>query len=224
MPMYAVVLIYIATILICYLIGAIPNGLIIGKLKHQDIRELGSHNTGGTNAGRVLGYKYGVLTIALDAIKIVIPFWLIKIILGNIEGFETYITNLQYIALMVACLAHCFPVYIGFKGGKAVATFLGCLIATNWFVLIIFVLVFAFVLIMFKYVSLASISSSLFAALLLLVLYLINPHIYGVWPDLESSILLVIAITFNAMLLLIRHNANIKRLINHEESKIKWLK
>lgn len=224
MPIYSVIIIYIATILVCYLIGAIPNGLIIGKLKHKDIREFGSHNTGGTNAGRVLGYKFGILTIALDAIKIVIPFWLIKLILGSIHGFESYVTNLQYVSLMVACFAHCFSIYIGFKGGKAVATFLGCLIATNWFVLIVFILVFAFVLVMFKYVSLASISSALFVALLLIILYIINPQIFGTWPDLESSFLLVVAMSFNAILLFIRHIPNIKRLFNNEESKIKWLK
>ncbi|MCH5171647.1 MAG: glycerol-3-phosphate 1-O-acyltransferase PlsY [Erysipelotrichales bacterium] len=227
MATFKIVMIYIATILICYLIGAIPNGLILGKVfKHVDIREQGSHSTGGTNAGRILGAKFGVITIVLDALKIVIPFWLMKLILGNINGFENHATNLQYIALMIACLAHCYSVYIGFKGGKAVATFLGCLFATNYILLIAFVVIFAIVLLISKYVSLSSMISSLCTALLAFILFMTSSthSIFGTWPGLESSILLVIAITFNSLLLIVRHKENIKRLINKTESKVKWLK
>ncbi len=220
-----IVLIYAATIIVCYLIGAIPNGLLLGKIfKRVDIRSEGSHNTGGTNAGRVLGYKFGILTIALDALKIVVPFWLIKLILGNVQGLENHIYNLQYISLIVACLAHCFSVYIKFKGGKAVATFFGCLLATNYILLLIFMAIFAIVLLISKYVSLGSMIAAFATSLVTLILYLINPQMLGMWPGLQSSVLFVISIFFNTLLLLIRHRENIVRLINKTESKVKWLK
>ncbi|MCH5180903.1 MAG: glycerol-3-phosphate 1-O-acyltransferase PlsY [Erysipelotrichales bacterium] len=225
MTTFEIVIIYIATLLICYLIGAIPNGLILGKIfKHVDIRESGSHNTGGTNAGRVLGAKFGIITIILDALKIVIPFWLIKLILGNVQGLENHVTNLQYIALMIACLAHCFSVYIRFRGGKAVATFLGCLLATNYILLIAFALIFAIVLLISKYVSLSSMIGAVCTAVLAFILFIINHDIFGTWPHLESSPLLVLAIAFNSILLIVRHKENIKRLANKSESKVKWLK
>ena len=225
MTTFEIVMIYIATLLICYLIGAIPNGLILGKLfKKVDIREQGSHNTGGTNAGRVLGRKFGLITIILDAIKIVIPFWLIKLILGNIEGIENHVTNLQYISLIIACLAHCFSIYIRFKGGKAVATFFGCLLATNYILIIAFMVIFAVVLLISKYVSLGSMVGAVCTSLLSLILFMINHNMFGTWPHLESSPLLVIAIAFNSILLIVRHKENIKRLANKTESRVKWLK
>ena len=116
-------------ILICliigYLIGSIPWGLVIGKVfYHKDIREYGSGNPGGTNAGRVLGKNVGIIVILLDALKALI----VMIIVNKLApGYEQY-------AGLAVCVGHCFPIFAGFKGGKAVASSYGYYLGLSLFV------------------------------------------------------------------------------------------
>lgn len=104
------------SLIIGYLIGSIPWGVVIGKIfYHKDIREYGSGNSGGTNAGRVLGRPIGIIVILLDALKALI----VMIIVNKISpGYEQY-------AGLAVCIGHCFPIFAGFKGGKAVASSYG---------------------------------------------------------------------------------------------------
>ena len=189
-------------LLLAYVIGSIPWGLIIGKVFfHKDIRQYGSGNLGGTNAGRVLGTPIGILVILLDSMKAFLMMLLCHQLNPGIE---------QYIGLMV-CVGHCFPIFANFKGGKAVACSYGYLLGlalfvTNEFVFtfLIPLIVFLITLIISKMVSLSSmvgLSSAVFT--LLKVNY-------------KLSILQLIL----ALFVIYRHSANIKRIINKTESKI----
>ena len=193
-------------LLLAYVIGSIPWGLIIGKVFfHKDIRQYGSGNLGGTNAGRVLGTPIGILVILLDSMKAFLMMLLCHQLNPGIE---------QYIGLMV-CVGHCFPIFANFKGGKAVACSYGYLLGlalfvTNEFVFtfLIPLIVFLITLIISKMVSLSSmvgLSSAVFT--LLKVSY-------------KLSILQLIL----ALFVICRHSANIKRIINKTESKISFKK
>ena len=218
------IILTLAGALICYLIGAIPNGLLIGKIfKKTDVRQFGSHNTGGTNVGRVLGKKLGLLTIILDALKIIIPFWVLRLTLPTLIDSNTHVMIICYIALLMACVGHCYPIYCHFKGGKAVSTFFGCLIATNYVLLLVFVIIFAVTLILKKYVSLASILASIGVSLASLLMLGFNISYLGMWPTLNYEIIYTIVLIINTLILINRHEANIHRLVLGQESKIKWL-
>lgn len=215
----------IVVMLISYLIGAIPNGIIIGKIvRHIDIRNYGSHNSGGTNAGRVLGKKFGVLTIILDAVKIVLPFWIIRLILPLMISDSYLCMNLCYLTLLAACFGHCFPIYCHFKGGKAVSTYFGCILATNYIICGLFIICFALVLIIKRYVSLASIAATVTVTIIATIAMAFEIPQLGFWPSLEPTFLYVVILWLNGFLLFIRHYENLIRLINGTERKITWLK
>ncbi len=193
-------------LLLAYVIGSIPWGLIIGKVFfHKDIRQYGSGNLGGTNAGRVLGTPIGILVILLDSMKAFLMMLLCNKLNPGIE---------QYIGLMV-CVGHCFPIFAGFKGGKAVACSYGYLLGlalfvTNEFIFtfLIPLLVFLITLITSKMVSLSSMVGLSSAVLTLLKV------------NYKLSILQLIL----ALFVIYRHSANIKRIINKTESKISFKK
>ena len=138
-------------LVIGYLVGSIPWALIIGKVFYGvDIRTKGSGNLGGTNAGRVLGKKVGIIVILLDALKA----FIVMFICNKIDP-----ANARYAGLAV-CIGHCFPIFANFKGGKAVACSMGYVLGIALFIThdIIFtfvypLLVFLIILCLFKYVS-----------------------------------------------------------------------
>ena len=194
-------------ILICliigYIIGSIPWGLVIGKVfYHKDIRDYGSGNPGGTNAGRVLGRPIGIIVILLDALKALI----VMIIVNKMSpGYEQY-------AGLAVCIGHCFPVFAGFKGGKAVASSYGYFLGLALFVtheylwtFIVPVVAFFITLALSKMVSLSSMVGVSMAAL---GVFFFVDHIVGI---------LLAAL---AGFVIYRHSANIKRIKNGTESKI----
>ncbi len=195
-------------LIIGYLIGSIPWALIIGKVFYNvDIRTKGSGNLGGTNAGRVLGKKVGIIVILLDALKA-----LIVMIIANALAPECA----RYAGLAV-CIGHCFPVFANFKGGKAVACSMGYILGIALFITHDFiftflfpVLVFLIVLCLSKYVSLASMSALVFATIMGFLTYKDN-----------SLAVLVLLLT---LFVIFMHRANIQRLIQGNENKVKWIK
>ena len=195
-------------LIIGYLIGSIPWALIIGKVFYKvDIRTKGSGNLGGTNAGRVLGKKVGIIVILLDALKA-----LIVMIIANALAPECA----RYAGLAV-CIGHCFPVFANFKGGKAVACSMGYILGIALFITHDFiftflfpVLVFLIVLCLSKYVSLASMSALVFATIMGFLTYKDN-----------SLAVLVLLLT---LFVIFMHRANIQRLIQGNENKVKWIK
>jgi glycerol-3-phosphate acyltransferase PlsY len=183
--------------IVSYLMGSIPFGLILTKIfLNKDIREIGSGNIGATNALRTGNKLIGYSTLILDIAKAIIPVIFVKI---------NY-PDLIYIASLCAFLGHVFPIWLKFKGGKGVATYVGILFSINLLLGIIFAASWGIIFLMFRYSSLSSIIGS------------ISIPIYILITDQTSN-----AIFFGIMFVLIffTHRENIKRLKNKEESKTK---
>jgi glycerol-3-phosphate acyltransferase PlsY len=187
---------YIVTALISYLFGSIPFGYLFTKiLLKKDIRNVGSGNIGATNVLRAGNKSLGYLTLILDIAKAVVPVIYIKF---------NY-PDLVYISALCAFLGHLFPIWLKFKGGKGVATFVGILISINIYYALVFGIVWTLTFLISRYSSLSSLFASISIPIYLLI---IN----------QSNIIFFI-IMF--VLIFYTHRENIKRLINKEETKSK---
>ena len=146
-------------LIISYLIGAIPCGLIIARLAGLgDLRKIGSGNIGATNALRTGNKRVAILTLILDVTKGIVPILLAK----------TYGSNI-YLAGVLAVIGHIFPVWLKFKGGKGIATSFGVLAALNWKICIAALLVWLAIFKLYKYSSLSSIAAMLAASCMSLI-------------------------------------------------------
>jgi len=182
---------------ICYLLGSIPFGFILTKIfLKKDIRDVGSGNIGATNVLRT-GNKYiGYTTLFFDIIKAVIPVIYIKF------NFP----ELLYIASLCAFLGHVFPIWLKFKGGKGVATYVGILFAINIYFGFIFIVTWLLSFALSKFSSLSSLIASISIPVYLLILAQFDQIIF--------FLIMFILIFFT-------HRENIKRLKNKEETKTK---
>ena len=180
-----------------YLMGSIPFGLILTKIfLNKDIRDIGSGNIGATNALRTGNKLIGYSTLILDIAKAIIPVIFVKI----------KYPELIYVASLCAFLGHVFPIWLKFKGGKGVATYVGILFSINFLLGIIFVASLGIIFLIFRYSSLSSIIGSISIPIYILITDQINNAIF-------FSIMFI--------LILFTHRENIKRLKNKEESKTK---
>ena len=183
--------------IVCYLMGSIPFGFLLTKIfLNKDIREIGSGNIGATNALRTGNKFIGYATLTLDILKAVIPVLFIKF------NFSEYV----YIASLCAFLGHVFPVWLKFKGGKGVATYLGILFALKISFGLIFIITWLIVFALSKFSSLSSLAASISIPIYLLVLTQFDQ---------------VIFFTIMFVLIFFTHRENIKRLKNKEETKTK---
>jgi len=197
--------IYALLVLAAYLLGSIPFGLIIGfRVKGLDIREHGSKNIGATNVSRVVGKKWGISVLLLDALK-----GYLACILPLIVGKELSVGS-QLLLGVGAILGHSFPVWLKFKGGKGVATSLGVFWAIAW---IPTVITFGIWIICFTLTHIISIAS-LVAAIVFPAMIL---WCYGGTPDLKY--LLPISLSLAAFIFY-THRANITRLQQGTEKKL----
>lgn len=196
----------ILLILLGYLYGSIPFALVIGKVFYNtDVRESGSGNLGGTNAGRVLGKKAGISVIVLDALKAVIIFYLSSYLSLKFNLNP----DIKYIAGLACIFGHCYPIFAEFRGGKAVSTSLGYFLCIEPLYAVVAIVVFLLVLKISKYVSLSSISTALI--------------VLCITPFLAVSITAKLCMLIAVILLVYRHKDNIKRIKNQTESKIQWM-
>ena len=185
----------ICLLIFSYLIGSIPNAFWIGKVfKNIDIRQQGSGNVGATNAARVLGYKYGFMTLVLDVLKGAIPTYI---------GYKMG-ANLGIYAAICAIIGHSYSIFLKFKGGKAVTTVGIFLIISPYSILALLVVFFAIVFLT-GYVSIASMVSAL---CLSVAVYLFK----GTTPEIIFSIIIGLFVIY-------KHKSNIKNLINKKEAK-----
>ena len=183
--------------IISYLMGSIPFGLILTKLfLNKDIREIGSGNIGATNVLRSGNKIIGYTTLTLDILKAVIPVIFVKI----------YYTDFLYLASLCAFLGHVFPIWLKFKGGKGVATYVGILFVINIYFGIIFALCWFVIFGITKFSSL----SSLIASISIPVYLIITSN----FDEIFFFIIMFVLIFFT-------HRENIKRLKNKEETKTK---
>jgi glycerol-3-phosphate acyltransferase PlsY len=169
---------YLAIAVVAYLLGAIPFGLIISKrMANVDIRQHGSGNIGATNVFRTLGHRLGLITALLDLAKAALAVWLGMLIIGNDEfmlaGHDIHVQFAQCLAAIMVMVGHNWSAYIGFKGGKGVACFLGGLLVINWMVALVGVGAGIIVVLATRYVSLGSMLASLCVLLAMVVLALL---------------------------------------------------
>ena len=191
-----------------YLLGSVPFALVIGKVFFQkDIRNHGSRNLGGCNSGRVLGKKAGVAVMTLDLLKATLA-------MGLASVFENSEVTM-IIAGLATAIGHCYPLFAGFKGGKAVAALYGFLFGLSLFTecsLLTFILpliVFMLVLYFTKIVSLSSIVGSISSSIYLIL-------------TTDSKLIWVVSLILTVTVI-IRHKANIVRMIHKVENKITWM-
>ena len=188
---------YISIIFLAYLLGSIPSGFLLTKFfLKKDIRNIGSGNIGATNALRTGNKVIGFATLVFDVGKAVLPIIFIKL------NFPEYI----YVAALSVFLGHVFPVWLKFKGGKGVATYLGILFSMNIIFGIVFIISWVIIFLISKFSSLSSLVASL------------NIPIFVFLNNGQSNVFF-----FFIMFVLIfyTHRENIKRLKNREETKTK---
>lgn len=191
-----------------YLLGSIPFALVIGKVFYKtDVRNFGSGNLGGTNAGRVLGKKAGISVILCDVLKVVLA-------VAIVAQFDR---EASIWAGLAAAIGHCYPVFAGFHGGKAVATMFGFLLSTSiftfgnlWYVLIPLIF-FLIVLYLGKMVSLASMVAAIVSSIYITIM------------QYQISVEVIVASWLLTILVIYRHRGNIVKIKNGTENKVSWL-
>ena len=183
--------------IICYLIGSIPFGYILTKIfLKKDIRDIGSGNIGATNALRTGNKTVGYATLFFDIVKAVIPIIYVKF----------NFTELLYISSLCIFLGHVFPIWLKFKGGKGVATYIGILFALNVYFGLIFIISWLITFVLSRYSSLSSLVASISIPVYLLILAEFDQKFF---------------FTIMFVLIFFTHRENIKRLKNKEETKTK---
>ena len=195
----------IILIVIFYLIGSLPFAFILTKLSGLgDIRNIGSGNVGATNVLRTGNKLIAFLVLCLDIFKGFVPFLILKFYFNDISLLN------KVIICHFAVIGHIFPIWLKFKGGKGVATYIGFLLGINPYISISFLIVWFVVAIITRYSSLSSLIAIFVAPLFFIF---INFNFY-----------IVIFFIYLSMIIYLKHSENLKRLLNKTESKIKLFK
>ena len=196
-------------LLAAYLVGSIPSAVWVGRTFYNiDVREYGSGNAGATNTFRVLGKKPGIAVLIMDILK---GFLAVKLafIMGDYDSQSPEFIDFELALAVCGIMGHIFPVFVGFRGGKGVATMLGILIGIHPQAAVICALSFIITLYLSGYVSLSSMISGIVFPIVIMVFYSTNSSI--------NIFSLAVAI-----LILVTHQRNIERIIRKEESRVKW--
>lgn len=198
--------------IVAYLLGSVSSSVWIGRIFYNiDVRQKGSGNAGATNTIRVLGLKAGIIVLLIDAFKAwaavkLAPFFAIPGI--SADGLINY----GIILGVLAVVGHVFPLYTGFKGGKGVASLVGMIIALLPYAFLAILAWFVLVFIIFRFVSLASITSAILFPFLVIFIFK------------ETSVSLMVLATLIAIFVPLTHHKNIKRLMKGEELKMSFAK
>lgn len=214
--------IFALSIIGAYLLGSIPFGLIIAKAHGKDLRAIGSGNIGATNVSRALGRKWAYICFLLDVLKGLVPMlaslFLTRLLLSQSQAEGVVFLCLWLTVGGAAILGHIFPIYLKFKGGKGVSTSFGVALGLwPYYTVCAFfaIMIWIVVVLIWRYVSLASIVASV-AFLVVLVLAIViktSWNFADLWP-------LLIVATVIPLMVIIRHRDNIKRIFAGMESKI----
>ncbi len=191
---------FVFIIIVSYLLGCFSSAYVLGRFSQKiDIREFGSGNSGTTNALRVLGKKMAILTLVLDVLKGIIAVLISRAILGE---------NGAMLGGVFAVLGHNFPVFLNFKGGKGVATSIAVLTMINWKIGLSILIIAITIMAITRLVSLGSIIGAILAPIA--TIFFIKPF----------NLNLFLTVLFLATLLVVRHKANIERLLKGQENKL----
>jgi len=193
----------IAALLLSYLTGAIPFGLLFGRMVGKDVRDEGSGNIGATNVNRVLGKKLGILTLLCDVAKGFFPVFVASILLPMGDNWELFVG----LCGLAAVLGHMFSIYLGFKGGKGVATALGVFLFFSPWAICIALIIFIAVVGVSGFVSAGSLAAAGMIPFLILML--------------GGSFSTFFCAAVIAVLIWIKHSSNIARLRRGEEKSWK---
>ncbi len=197
----------IIAIVVAYLIGSIATSVWIGRMFYGiDIRTKGSGNAGATNTIRVLGFKIGIIVLVIDVLK----GWF-AVCLAGLFCYSFFTLdqkqNLEIVMALAVVIGHIFPVYIGFRGGKGIASLIGVGIALFPYPLLIVISIFIIVLITTRYVSLGSILGSILFPVIVIFVFK---------EDVASRIIMALAV---GIFVPITHLKNINRLLEGKESR-----
>jgi glycerol-3-phosphate acyltransferase PlsY len=188
---------------LAYLLGSIPFGVVIARARGIDLRTVGSGNIGATNAARALGKKLGAVVLLLDALKGFVPVLLARLLLARAPYGEWLLAA----TALLAFLGHLFPVFLGFRGGKGVATALGVFLAISPLAALGALVVYAGVYAATRTSSLGSLTAAV--AFVPLVYFLAG----------RSRVLLALAVLL-VLMIIASHRENIRRLLRHEEGQV----
>ena len=210
--------IFALAIVSAYLLGSIPFGLLIARAHGKDLRSIGSGNIGATNVARALGRKWAYMCFVLDVLKGAVPMLATLPLTTPSQAGKAVVLWLWLAVGCAAILGHIFPVYIKFKGGKGVSTSFGVALGLwPYFTIcaLFAIAIWVIVVLIGRYVSLASITASIAFPLVLILSIILMPNwdFAGLWP-------LLIAACAIPLMVIIRHRENIQRLLAGTESKI----
>lgn len=205
-----VILSFVLTVLLAYLLGSLPTGYLVARARGMDIRDMGSGNIGATNVFRSMGRQAGLIVLSVDFLKGlvacgVIPFFVLGLTLGGRET-GSIAEPLALVAGVAAILGHNYTCWLRFKGGKGIATSAGVLVALVPWALLIILAVWLIVFGLWRYVSLASIAASL----------ALPP---AVWVTGGSVTLVGICAGLTG-LALYKHRSNVQRLLAGTEHRV----
>lgn len=194
------ILLSFLALLLGYLLGSVSVAVVLTKLLYGgDVREQGSGNAGATNVARVFGFSAGLWTLLGDVCKTLLSMWLGKLLLGDLG---------TALAALGCILGHCWPLYFGFRGGKAVSVGAAIALFLDWRLILLLVAVFFAVFLLFKRVSLSSIACAVSYPVWMLILR------GFAWFEILLSFVIMVLVIF-------KHRDNIRRLMNGTEPKFK---
>jgi glycerol-3-phosphate acyltransferase PlsY len=197
--------------LAAYLLGAIPSGFLISRARGIDIRRTGSGNIGATNVFRCVGKPWGILTFACDFLKGFLAAFFFPLAAARL-GSSVHPDILRVLCAFMAVAGHNWPIYLGFKGGKGVATSAGALLGIAWLAVLIGLGVWIAIFLLTRYVSVASIFAALAVA-------------GASWPlYLKQGCLIPVALTLLGAVGIWRHKGNIQRLLKGAENRFEFKK
>lgn len=201
---------FIGVAFFAYLIGSFPTGYVVGRLRGIDVREVGSGNVGATNVTRVLGKQFGYPVFAVDFVKGLLAV-VIAAAIGHRCHFGPIASDLcAALGGFFSVVGHSFPVWLGFKGGKGVATSLGVIFGISWIAGLIMGVVWIIMFITTRYVSVASIAAAVALPMTMIALLFLN--------QLGSPVLVYFSLCL-AAIVVIRHRSNLSRLFSGTEPR-----
>ncbi len=203
---------YIASILVAYFLGALPFGVIIARLMGgKDVRKVGSGKTGTTNVMRAAGKKAAVIALVMDIAKGVTAVFLAGVIMGDRDPHLA-----QALAGAAAIGGHTWSVFLGFRGGRGVATFTGCLLAMYWPAGVVGGIFIVGIGLQTRYMSLGSITGAVIAFFYMMSFHVLRLNFLTEWPPVEF----VVFALCGAIFIYVVHRDNIRRLVNGTERRI----
>ena len=196
--------------MVAYLLGSIPSGYIAGRIAGVDVRKVGSGNVGATNVTRVLGKQFGYPVFIVDFAKGLVAVAVAEVIAKDAQSTPKFVDLCTTLAAIFSVIGHSYPIWLGFKGGKGVATSLGSLFGLNWVAATVGCVVWIVAFQATRYVSLSSIAAALALPVTVATMMFLK--------QLQTPILLYFVLCL-ATIIVLRHRSNLSRLLKGTEPR-----